>query len=79
MARAATEPEIEVIHDDEIQYEGLHHGSSYLEHIDFLAACRGERHIEVTVEDGLMAVAVGAAAHRSIDEGRIVDLAEFGL
>ncbi len=71
--------QIEEIHDDEIKYEGLHYGSSYLEHIDFLAACRGERPIEVTVEDGLLAVAVGAAAHLSIDEGRVVDLAEFGL
>ncbi len=71
------EPEIEEIHDDEIEYEGLHHGSSYLEHIDFLAACRGERDIEVTVHDGLMAVAVGAAAHMSIDQGRVVDLSEL--
>jgi len=69
--------DIEEVHDDQIAYEGLHHGSSYLEHVDFLAACRGERHIEVTVEDGLWAVAVGVAAHRSIDEGRVVDLAEL--
>ncbi len=71
--------EIEEVHDDTIAYEGLHHGSSYLEHIDFLAACRGERDIEVTVDDGLWAVAIGVAAHRSIDEGRIVDMAELGL
>jgi predicted dehydrogenase len=70
--------EIEEINDDAIAYEGLHHGSSYLEHIDFLAACRGERNIEVTVEDGLWAVMVGVAAHRSIDEGRVVDISEFG-
>ncbi len=69
--------EIEEVHDDQIAYEGLHHGSSYLEHVDFLAACRGERHIEVTVDDGLWAVAVGVAAHRSIDEGRVVELAEL--
>ena len=31
---------------------------------------------EVTVEDGLWSVAVGAAAHRSIDEGRAVTLDE---
>jgi len=28
------------------------------------------------VEEGLLAVAVGAAAHRSIDEGRVVAMAE---
>ncbi len=69
--------EIEEIHDDAIAYEGLHHGSSFLEHIDFLAVCRGERGVEVTAEDGLWAVVVGAAAHRSIDEGRVVEISEF--
>jgi len=33
----------------------------------------------VSVADGLLSVAVGAAAHLSIDERRPVDLAEFGL
>ena len=33
----------------------------------------------VTVDDGLWSVAMGAAAHRSIDEGRPVTLAEMGL
>jgi predicted dehydrogenase len=69
--------QIEEVHDDQIAYEGLHHGSSYLEHVDFLAACRGERHVEVPVEDGLWAVAVGVAAHRSIDDGRAVSLDEL--
>jgi hypothetical protein len=31
------------------------------------------------VEDGLWSVVIGAAAHRSIDEGRIVDISEFGI
>ncbi|NNF53382.1 MAG: Gfo/Idh/MocA family oxidoreductase [Acidimicrobiales bacterium] len=68
--------DIEEIHDATVAYEGLHHGSSYLEHVDFLAACRGEREIEVTVEDGLLSVAMGVAAHRSIEEGRIVAMTE---
>ncbi len=68
--------EIEEVHDDNIAYEGLHHGSSYLEHVNFLATCRGERPIEVTVEDGLYSVAIGVAAQRSIDEGHVVDLAD---
>jgi hypothetical protein len=33
----------------------------------------------VTAEDGLLSVAVGVAAHRSIDEGRPVTLAELGV
>jgi hypothetical protein len=30
----------------------------------------------VDVADGLLSVAMGVAAHRSIDEGRVVDLDE---
>ena len=67
----------EIVDDSHIAYEGLHHGSSYLEHLDFLAAIRGERAVPVTVEDGLWSVAIGAAAHRSIDEGRPVDMDEI--
>jgi len=33
----------------------------------------------VTLTEGMWAVAVGAAAHRSIDERRPVELSEFGL
>jgi myo-inositol 2-dehydrogenase / D-chiro-inositol 1-dehydrogenase len=66
----------EVVTDDRVAYEGFHHGSSYLEHLDFLAAIREGRRAGVGVEEGLLAVAMGVAAHRSIDEGRPVDLAE---
>jgi hypothetical protein len=33
----------------------------------------------VTVTEGMWAVATGAAAHRSIDERRPVELSEFGV
>ncbi|MEM9564368.1 MAG: Gfo/Idh/MocA family oxidoreductase [Actinomycetota bacterium] len=66
----------EIVDDSHIAYEGLHHGSSYLEHIDFVAAIRGEAPVPVTLEDGLWSVAIGVAAHRSIDEGRPVELRE---
>lgn len=67
----------EIVDDSHIAYEGLHHGSSYLEHLDFLAAIRGQGQVPVTLDDGLWSVAVGAAAHRSIDEGRPVLLSEL--
>ena len=66
----------EVVHDERVAYEGFHHGSSYLEHLDFLAAIRRGGPPDVGPEEGLRSVAVGVAAHRSIDEGRAVDLAE---
>ena len=60
------------VSDDRVAYAGLHEGSSYLEHLDFLAAIRNGTPPEVTLEDGMRAVALGVAAHRSIDEGRPV-------
>ena len=66
----------EIVHDERVAYEGFHHGSSYLEHLDFLAAIRRGAAPDVGPAEGLLSVAVGVAAHRSIDEGRAVDLAE---
>jgi len=71
--------EHEITGDDRIGYVGGHHGASYLELLGFCEAIRAGSPAEVTVDDGLWSVAVGAAAHRSIDEGRPVELAELGL
>ncbi len=65
-----------VVHDDRVAYEGFHHGSSYLEHLDLLAAVRSGGQPAVGLDEGLMSVAVGVAAHRSIDEDRAVTLDE---
>jgi myo-inositol 2-dehydrogenase / D-chiro-inositol 1-dehydrogenase len=65
--------------DARIQHAGFHHGASYLEHLDFCAAIRNGSPSKVTLEDGLWSVAVGAAAHRSIEEQRPVLLSEWGL
>jgi predicted dehydrogenase len=67
---------ISTVADERIRYEGHHHGSSYLEHLDFLDVVRGGSTPAVSLEDGLLAVAVGVAAHRSIDEGRVVPFDE---
>lgn len=64
-------------HDPRVKFEGFHHGSSYLEHLDFLAAVRSGGEPKVTLTDGLWSVAVGQAAHRSIDESRWVELSEL--
>lgn len=66
----------EVVTDDRVRWEGFHHGSSYLEHLDFLAACRSGGVPAVSLDDGLWSVAVGVAAQRSIAERRIVELDE---
>lgn len=60
----------------DVRYQGLHHGASYLEHVDLLDAIRSGGTAKVTVRDGLAAVAVGVAAQQSIAERRIVALEE---
>jgi myo-inositol 2-dehydrogenase/D-chiro-inositol 1-dehydrogenase len=63
----------------EVPYLGFHGGSSYIEHVRFIDCLRNGRGPEVTVDDGLWSVAMGVAAHRSIAEGRPIDLVELGL
>jgi len=65
-----------VVVDERVAHEGFHHGASYLEHLAFLDAVRTGGRADVSLEDGLISVAVGIAAHRSITEERAVSLAE---
>lgn len=58
---------------------GSHHGSTWFEHRAFLAALRNGTPPEVGLRDGLIAVAMGVAAERSIAERRPVEMAELGL
>lgn len=62
--------------DTRIRYAGQHFGASYIEHQKFAAAIRNGTAAEVTLEEGLRSVATGLAAHRSIESGRPVALAE---
>lgn len=59
-----------------IPYQGHHYGSSYIEHERFLKSVLENSPPESTLEDGLWSVAMGVAAHWSIDEGRPVELEE---
>ena len=63
--------------DTHIKYAGHHYGASYIEHQRFAAAIREGRPPEISLEEGLRAVATGLAAHKSIDEGRVVALSEL--
>ncbi|GFS42264.1 oxidoreductase family protein [Actinidia rufa] len=64
--------------DARIKYEGLHHGSSYLEHLHFLSAIRAKcvQAPAVDLHDGLVSVAMGVAAQLSIELGRFVKMEE---
>ena len=65
--------------EDRILKAGFHEGSTYFEHQGFLKAVREGGKVEVTVRDGLRAVALGIAAQRSIEERRPVEMSELGL
>lgn len=72
--------ERQVIHVDQAALDaGSHHGSTFYQHQRFIAAVRGEGPVEVTARDGLMAVAIGAAAEISAHEHRVVEMAELGF
>lgn len=64
--------------DERIKYDGLHHGSSYLEHLNFLSAIRakGAKVPAVDLQDGLISVAIGVAAQHSIEKGRFITIEE---
>ncbi|XVE57628.1 hypothetical protein DITRI_Ditri04bG0105400 [Diplodiscus trichospermus] len=64
--------------EERIKYEGLHHGSSYLEHLNFLSAIReqGAKTPAVDLHDGLISVAIGVAAQLSIEKSRFVSIEE---
>jgi myo-inositol 2-dehydrogenase / D-chiro-inositol 1-dehydrogenase len=64
------------IRDTNIKYLGQHFGASYIEHQRFAHAVRNGLPAEIPLEEGLRAVATGLAAHKSIDEGRVVALSE---
>ena len=64
------------IRDTNIKYPGQHFGASYIEHQKFAHAVRNGLPAEIGLEEGLRAVATGLAAHKSIDEGRVVALSE---
>ncbi|KAH9301209.1 hypothetical protein KI387_012792, partial [Taxus chinensis] len=66
-------------HDSRVKYKGLHHGSSYLEHLEFLAAVRrkGNKVSILSLQEGLLSVAVGVAAQLSIETGQFVTIKEI--
>jgi predicted dehydrogenase len=64
------------VRDTNIKYPGQHFGASYVEHQKFAHAVRSGLAPEIPLEEGLRAVATGLAAHKSIDEGRVVALSE---
>lgn len=66
----------EEVSSRDVAFEGWHSGASYREHVALRDAVRHGARPAVGLEDGLWSVAVGVAAHRSIDEARPVRMDE---
>jgi hypothetical protein len=58
---------------------GDHHGSTFFQHRRFADIVRHGGTPEVTVDDGLRAVAMGLAAQASIARRAVVEMAEFAV
>ena len=53
-----------------------HNGATFFQHERFAKMLRGELQVEVSLQDGLRAVLMGLAAHRSILTGESIDLTQ---
>ena len=60
--------------DPKLLEAGDHNGSTFYQHERFAKVLRGEQSVEVSLQDGLKAVLIGLAAHRSIETGKAIDL-----
>ena len=65
--------------DDSVAHVGFHFGASYVELARFCDAVRNGADPDVDVRAGLASVAIGVAAHRSIDEGRPIMMSELDV
>lgn len=68
---------IDIVQDPRVTEQGLHHGASYVEHLQFIDAIRTGSDAEVGVRDGLRSVLMGIAGQESIRTGVPVRLAEL--
>jgi len=65
---------IPITMDSRVKHAGFHHGSSFLEHREFIDAINNSTPAKVTTHDGLMSVLVGMAGQQSIETGMPVDI-----
>jgi predicted dehydrogenase len=76
-ASRARGSEQKIVHNYDVKYMGHHYGASYLEHTKFRDAILNSTPAEITLKDGVTSVVTGLAAHKSINEGRVVEIKEL--
>uniref|UniRef100_A0A7S0ZEL3 Gfo/Idh/MocA-like oxidoreductase N-terminal domain-containing protein n=1 Tax=Timspurckia oligopyrenoides TaxID=708627 RepID=A0A7S0ZEL3_9RHOD len=67
----------EIIIEPKVKFPGHHYGSSQLEHMDFYECIQTSLTPKVSPQNGMISVAVGVAAHLSIQERRVVYMSEI--
>ena len=60
--------------DKKILSAGQHHGSTYYQHLEFIKSINNNLKPQVSINDGLLAVAIGEATEKSIKENRVVKI-----
>ena len=70
---------VKIAGDPRIQAAGDHHGATFFQHREFLRVLETGGEPAVTVRDGRIAVAMGAAAERSVQTRQPIELPPFGL
>lgn len=72
--------EIEIPVDETLLAAGDHNGATFYQHQGFLALVRGQRSLaDVDINDGKMAVIMGMAAQKAMEENRVVDVSDLSL
>jgi predicted dehydrogenase len=78
--RTPKDPVTRAVHvDAHVLKAGDHHGSTYYQHLGFRRAVLENGPVEVSMEDGLKAVAIGLAAELSAREKRVVAIDGFSI
>ncbi len=76
--RDQSAPVVDIVEvDPTLAAAGDHHGSTFYQHIQFGQAVLHNGAVEVSAQDGVIAVQMGAAAQESIRTGQAVDMKSF--
>tara|TARA_B100000674_G_scaffold488786_1_gene501580 strand:+ start:66 stop:944 length:879 start_codon:yes stop_codon:yes gene_type:complete len=68
---------IEIKNDSRVREEGLHHGASYIEHLELIDCITQGKSAMVDCQNGLDSMVLGLAAQASIKTGEPIFLNEF--
>jgi predicted dehydrogenase len=78
--RDQSTPQVDTVEvDPALAAAGDHHGSTFYQHVQFGEAVLNGAAVQVSADDGVKAVRIGAAAQESIRTGQAIDMKTFTL